>query len=912
LQPASHSHASLLAHPRRVNPQQDANGTDLVAQFEYYLAPAKPHRLWKRIDAAGSVTTYTYIDATGQIDTIETPLRSGFPSEDRITDYDYYPDGRLQQVKTPGNVITSYTYDAAGRLESVLDDEGYLIQYQYDSFDRLVRTTYPDQTFEAIEYDRLDPVNRRDRLGRWTTTYYDALRRPTSTRDPQGRVVTQEWCSCGSLDRLIDPNTNATTWERDIQGRVLREIRANGSIKAFDYHPKTGQLITVKQPKLDPQDPNFHQEIHYEYALDDRLTKTSYEHDGDVTPDVLYYYTDAGGALDRHGRLRRMHDATGDTTYSFHPFTQGQLGAGQLASVDGPLAGDTISYTYDELGRVKTRTLSPVTTEWTYDQQGRLVHIIDPIGTFEYVYEGTTGRVQELRYPNLQKTVYDYDVVSHDSRLLEIQHLRPGGQPLSKFTYTYDAVGNILTWKQQTDAATPQEYTFRYDQADQLRSAVLRTLTTPNPTISKTYGYDYDPSGNRTVEAIDNAVTTATYDNMNRLLSQAPGSKLPVAGTLDESAAVTIQGQPVPRAGDNSFAGSVQVAPGSNPPLQVVATDTAGNVRTNTYSLTVSGLTRAFAYDPNGKTYEWDAENRLITVKQGANTLASFTYDGNGRRATKSAGGVTTTYVYDGDNFLEERPSVGSTKRYMYGPGIDRPLARVVTGVTTYNVADHLGSLIRTTDTSGNPTLTRSYDPWGNLNATSATVSGYAFTGREWDPETNLYNYRARYYDPTVGRFLSEDPIASSGYQAALYAYVDNRPVTLTDPLGLKPGDGFRSSDAAVLDAVVWMRDQRYEIRWEFGGLVCEKEGCFCCTGPVTDPSESHVDVDRAPCKSGFKKVGIYHTHPPSSTGFSGKGGDTDITDKTGIPIYVWLTGNGYVVKYTGTQQTIAVVKLKR
>jgi YD repeat-containing protein len=144
---------------------------------------------------------------------------------------------------------------------------------------------------------------------------------------------------------------------------------------------------------------------------------------------------------------------------------------------------------------------------------------------------------------------------------------------------------------------------------------------------------------------------------------------------------------------------------------------------------------------------EWNAENRLTAVKQGGNPLATFTYDGKGRRAAKAAGGVTTTYIYDDVQFLEERPSAGTTKRYVYGAGIDQTLAQIVGATTTYNVADHLGSIARATDSLGAPTLTRQYDPWGDP-IQGSTTSGYAFTGREWDSETSLYYYRARYYDP--------------------------------------------------------------------------------------------------------------------------------------------------------------------
>jgi RHS repeat-associated protein len=231
----------------------------------------------------------------------------------------------------------------------------------------------------------------------------------------------------------------------------------------------------------------------------------------------------------------------------------------------------------------------------------------------------------------------------------------------------------------------------------------------------------------------------------------------------------------------------------------VQATDASGNVRTNVYQVTQTGPTKSFTYDLNGnltgdgvKTYEWDAANRLTAVKQGGSTLASFTYDGNGRRATKAAGGSTTTYVYDGAQFLEERPSAGATKRHVYGPGIDQPLAQVSGGTATYTVADHLGSLVRATDAAGAPTLTREYDPWGSPLQGSAT-SGFAFTGREWDAEVQLAYYRARYYDPRLGRFLSRDRLSLQrrllgGDESHDYVYVSNDPINHADPLGLLKG----------------------------------------------------------------------------------------------------------------------------
>jgi RHS repeat-associated protein len=115
--------------------------------------------------------------------------------------------------------------------------------------------------------------------------------------------------------------------------------------------------------------------------------------------------------------------------------------------------------------------------------------------------------------------------------------------------------------------------------------------------------------------------------------------------------------------------------------------------------------------------------------------------------------------------------------------GIDEPLATDDGSALSYFQADALGSIAKMTSAAGTVTLTRQYNAWGYLQA-GASNGGYAFTGREWDPETGLYYYRARYYDPKIGRFLSEDPIGFDG-GINLYGYVESRPTTATDPYGL-------------------------------------------------------------------------------------------------------------------------------
>ena len=179
----------------------------------------------------------------------------------------------------------------------------------------------------------------------------------------------------------------------------------------------------------------------------------------------------------------------------------------------------------------------------------------------------------------------------------------------------------------------------------------------------------------------------------------------------------------------------------------------------------------------------WNAENQLTKVQKNGAEVARFSYDPLGRRVEKDAGGVTTTWTYDSAAILRET-SPSATYKHIQGPHIDEPLAREdSSGIRTYYHADGLGSIVKMTDATGAVVLTRQYDTWGNLEV-GADQLGYSFTGREWDLETGLYYYRARYYDAKVGRFFSEDPIR---FRAGVnfYAYVENDPANENDPLGL-------------------------------------------------------------------------------------------------------------------------------
>ena len=164
----------------------------------------------------------------------------------------------------------------------------------------------------------------------------------------------------------------------------------------------------------------------------------------------------------------------------------------------------------------------------------------------------------------------------------------------------------------------------------------------------------------------------------------------------------------------------------------------------------------------------------------------SFKYDPFGRRVYKSSNVGTSVYAYDGDNLIEETNSSGAVvARYEQNQNIDEPLAMLRSGATSYYDADGLGSVTSLANGAGSLAQTYAFDSFGKLTGSSGSLTNpFQYTAREFDSETGLYYYRARYYDPAIGRFSSEDPIGMR-LGTNLRLYVGNNPQRFVDPSGL-------------------------------------------------------------------------------------------------------------------------------
>ena len=510
--------------------QTRGTNNELLASYTYN----GQHEPLAATDAAHETTTYTY-NSYAQLRTITNAKNETTTyAYDRDQNNDGVTDGYLLSVSGPvTGAVTTYSYDAAKRVQTVTDSDGYTLLYAYDSIDRPLSVTYPDTTTKQFKYTKyvngadtgamtLDLGASKDRRNRWTYREYNANRQLTKVTDPLGRNTLFGWCSCGALGSITDGNNHLTSFVRDVRGRVTSKVFADTRSTTYVYETTTNRLKSTTDARS--------QVTHYSYNVDDTIgqityTDTSGQPLSPPTPSVTFSYDP------NYKRVGTMTDGTGATTYTYNPIT-GSIspGAGQLLSVDGPLLNDTITYTYDELGRELTAAINGVSASQNYDALGRVTTTTNPLGQFTNSYYGVSGRLQSTAYPNGQSANYTYFTNLGDKRLQTILTSGALAPIISKFDYQYDAEGEITRWTRQFGASNPMKWdngtNAMNDLADQLTSVTERDAITQ--ALRTSYSYGYDNAGNRTSDnggsySINtvNQITNSgyTYDNNGSLTS---------------------------------------------------------------------------------------------------------------------------------------------------------------------------------------------------------------------------------------------------------------------------------------------------------------------------------------------------------------------------------------------------------
>jgi len=334
--------------------------------------------------------------------------------------------------------------------------------------------------------------------------------------------------------------------------------------------------------------------------------------------------------------------------------------------------------------------------------------------------------------------------------------------------FTYDAAGNLTTLTYPDNKVV----TYTYDG--------LNRLDTVTNWLNQTATYTYDAAGRLTgLENFNNTLVNFNYDNANRLTSL---DNTRTDDTVVASFAFTLDA-------NGNRTSIIEEFPLAAMP-SAANTNYAYNTEKNRLE---SAGTLTFTHDPEGQLatkgsnrYAFDYAHRLKTVT-GTNP-ASFVYDGAGNRITATRDTVTTRYIYDPAGNLLATADANNTilSYFIHGQGL---LAMVTPTDQTYCYHfDGTGNTIAMTDNSQYSVNSYAYTPFGILLEEQETVpQPFKYVGQFGvmaEPD-GLYYMRARYYDPQVGRFISEDPIGFGGGDVNLFAYVLNNPIMFVDPWGL-------------------------------------------------------------------------------------------------------------------------------
>jgi RHS repeat-associated protein len=722
-------------------------------------------------DVNGGVTQYTY-DTNGNMVSIQDPkgivyLQNSYDANNMVSTQ-IGPDG--------GTYTLSYTLDTNGNVTqtTVKDPRGYIRQVTFNSSGFMTSdiralgmpeqqtTTYNRQQGTGLLLSATDTLNR-------TTTYtYDEMGDVTSitqlagtsnaatttlaytpeyfqisaVTDPLGNTNAFTYDGVGNLLSATDPLGNASTYTYNTAGQPITATDALGNQTQFTYN--AGDLVSVTDP----------------------LGRTT------------------SRFVDAAGRVASTTDPLGHVSrIAYDP-------ADNVTSVTDALGNQT-SFTYDGNGNLLTLTdAKQNSTTWSYNNIDKVQTRQDALGnqaSFQYDLNGNLIQVTDRKG---QVTKYTYDGINRLTLVTfndgsTVTNTFDGGNRLTNIVDSasgsiarnLDGLDNLLS------EATPQgtvSYTYRADGRRQ-------TMTVPGqPEIS--YGYDnaghltsisqgstgvyfgYDGDGRRTSLTLPNGITAAySYDAAAQLTRIAyQGSAL---GLADLEYSYDLAGRRV------GVSGSLASE-------QLPAAVTSAQYNANNQLTQWNGV--SMSYDLNGNTlsdgtnsYTWDVRNRLASANSGG---AAFSYDPLGRRMSHTLLSTTTSYLYDGANAVQERVG-GSVTANMLTGGVDEHFQRTDgTGSYSY-LADALGSTVALMDANGNPVDQYSYGPYGLLSATGSNANPYTYTGRESDG-LGIDYYRARYYNPQTGRFISEDPTGLAG-GINLYAYAGDNPLDFRDPFGL-------------------------------------------------------------------------------------------------------------------------------
>ncbi|WP_162247202.1 MULTISPECIES: RHS repeat domain-containing protein [unclassified Caulobacter] len=705
----------------------------------------------------------------------------------------YYHNARLTSVTTRAgdnsvSATTTYAYNARGDVietDGPLPGNVDLVQTRYNDSRWVVGTVGPDPDGGGpLQYRAAKSLYRAD--GQVQTAYtgvvadrsdvtfansFQVKTSVTSEFDGYGRVVARVSATGGGSTIAL------TQTSYDALGRVdcvaqrmnasqfsSRPAACSPGVTGSEGYDRISKTLYDRYGQVKSQQSGVGVDLieqrRADYTLNGKLASetdgennlTTYVYDGLDRLKFVYYPSTTKGANAVNGGDYEL--------FGYDP--AGNVTSWRLRD------GRSITGVYDNLSRLRTRTVDAAdvagaTYTYGYDNADRPNSISDGTRTLTQDYDAL-GRMKS-ESGGVGTVSYEYDAAGRRTKLT---------WPDTSFfvTYEYDNAGQLTFIRRAGSTAAADKIAgFAYDDLGR-RVGISRGATTASTT------YSYDPT-NLMLSSIAQAPTSAG-DSVNYDFTYNAARQVK-SRTISNTAYVWNGGYAVDRPYNTDGLNRVVNAGASGTSgYTTYGYDGRGNL------LCVATAAPACTSTPTTQ-YKYDAENRL----RGTTAGASLVYDPLGRLySSTTVGGTVTRYLYDGVNLIGEYDASSSTplRRYVFGVGMDEPLARYVgTGTTPeWLLADHQGSIIATLNSAGAVTSKNTYDEYGVPGLSNAGL--FQYTGQVYLSDLSLYHYKARAYSPTLGRFLQTDPV---GYSAGMnwYAYVGNDPLNRNDPTGLVPVD---------------------------------------------------------------------------------------------------------------------------
>lgn len=752
------------------------------------------------------------------------------------TKYSYTTNGLLAAITNANGHSTAFTYDTLGYPHSIIPQAGPTATFGYDSLGHLTNSALPGGRQVGYTVNPLGWVERIDYADTLYETFqYDGLGDVTNHVDRAERVTSYTYAPSGKLTGITRQlgSTNVTVFYdfdqqfntlaiRDELGRPVESYALDPQDRPTTVTNLEGQMMSIRYLVG-----NFVDSI---TRFDNTVVSNQYTGDGRLTavhyPDETNHYTYL-----RNGLVQTLENSGGMVSNAWNS-------ASWLTSVASSTSvssvSSMVSYSYDPVGNVTNAAVflnnpapNNLTTFYSYDEAERLTSISTALTpstnlTFQYSYNPDNGLVASVSNANVC-VEYQYDIMD---RIQYITWKDLWGGTLIAFDYQYNAAGMITNRVVVGIVPLPGVSTaYQYDDLDRL----IGEVSSAGSASLRGTSYFYDVAGNRLAKQNSDSMVSYTLDDGNRQASWSAASTNDFLSTR----ILRVQGYSSETIGtDNRWghlyvSNSMAVTPdinGTNFSIDaftvglgtqtVVAAirDQAGNMGYATNQIFLSVITNgAYQYNAAGCvtniTYTgfehvknlslgWNSQYQLINVDE-AFDLVQYGYNVSGRRVSRTNGTNVEQYVYDGNQVDADIDAEGTLLRsYIWGSGIDNLLALTVytNGATNtyYALTDQQGTVHALVDGAGTIAERYDYDAWGRTTVFDATGTQltesaignrYCFQGREIDWTTGLYYFRARWYNPVVGRWLSKDPIGISG-GLNQYVFCANNPVNFRDPWG--------------------------------------------------------------------------------------------------------------------------------